>query len=141
MLKIFEQLHEYTKTKIVYDLDAVKNQMVFLSEAARINKTHLLFTVKSFPHEKIIELAAPHLDGFEVSNFFEYDLLSSVLTNKFVSINDPTFNFDDIDTYLSKDIHLMINLDTFDDSLGKLIKYYSKDPRIQFGLRVSHTRL
>ena len=141
MLKVLNQLKEYIKPKIVYDLEALENQMIFLNEAARINKTHLLFTIKSFPHEKIIELAAAHFDGFEVSNLSEYDLLSTKLGNKYLSINDPTCNIDDINIYLSNDVFLMINLDTFNTETAELIKLYSQNPRMKFGLRVSHTAL
>jgi diaminopimelate decarboxylase len=94
-----------------------------------------LFTVKSFPHELALNIANQYLDGFDVSNINEYNLLPKNLDGKLVIINNPTCNTKNLNEYRKNGNELVFNLDN--------IKYADQltDKQIVYGLRLSHTEL
>ena len=136
-------LNNYSIPKIIYDLDVIKQKLLFIREASKAYNINILFAVKSFPHPKILSLICSYVDGFEISNIREYSLLPKNDSYKFISVNDPTINLKDIPIYTS-DNHKTIyyNLDYIDDSvIDELLILNHNNANIKFGIRLSHTEL
>ncbi len=63
------------RPRIEFDLAKIENRMKRVSAHARRNHVRMLFPVKSFPAPQVLKLAARYLDGFDVSNRAEYQLI------------------------------------------------------------------
>jgi len=70
-----------------FDLEAIERNMLRVAAAARATNVVPLFALKSFPHRRVHELAARHLDGFDVASVGE---LREAPAAKLMSIVDPT---------------------------------------------------
>lgn len=71
---------------LVYDLARIATNMQRIADAARAARITPLFAVKSFPHPRVIELAARHFAGFDVASPGERALVDRGL----ISSADPT---------------------------------------------------
>ena len=65
---------------MVFDLEVINSRLKFLSSSKPEN-LKVLFPVKSFAHDKVLELAAKYIDGFDVSNPNEYNLIYDYTMN------------------------------------------------------------
>jgi diaminopimelate decarboxylase len=75
------------RATLVFDLAMIERNMQRVATAARAAGIVPLFALKSFPHPRVRELAARHLDGFDVASLGE---LHEVPEAKILSIVDPT---------------------------------------------------
>ena len=126
----------------MYDLNALKERFLFMKEAAKKSNIKILFAVKSFPAYKILDLASSYVDGFEVSNIAEYNLLPKNDCYKFISVNDPTINLEDLSVYADENNKkISYNLDSIDNTIITALQNYVSSPNLQFGIRLSHTEL
>jgi diaminopimelate decarboxylase len=75
------------RATLVFDLAAIERNMVRVAKAARAAGIVPLFALKSFPHPRVRELAAQHLDGFDVASVGE---LRDAPAARVISIVDPT---------------------------------------------------
>ena len=138
---IATHLSNYTKPKIIYDLNILRENLAFIQEAANTNNINILFAVKSFPVATVLDFVSSYVDGFEISNTSEYKLLPANNSYKFISVNDPTIKLSEIPTYLSqKNKTVLYNLDCLDECITEELRIYN-DTNLQFGLRLSHTAL
>jgi diaminopimelate decarboxylase len=74
------------RATLVYDETRIAANMQRITDAARTAGITPLFAVKSFPHPRVIELAARYFGGFDVASRGE---LAVVPRNKVLSIADP----------------------------------------------------
>lgn len=81
------ELERYSQPTLVFDLAQIERNMVRVAGAARAAGITPLFALKSFPHPRVRELAARHLDGFDVASLGE---LREAPAAKIISIIDPT---------------------------------------------------
>ena len=77
----------YERATLVFDLARIASNMQRIADAARAARITPLFAVNSFPHPRVIELAARYLDGFDVASPGE---LALVPHDKLISVADPT---------------------------------------------------
>jgi diaminopimelate decarboxylase len=75
------------RATLVFDAARIAANMQRIADAARAARITPLFAVKSFPHPRVIELAARYFDGFDVASRGE---LAIVPHDKLISIADPT---------------------------------------------------
>ncbi len=75
------------RATLVFDAARIAANMQRIADAARAARITPLFAVKSFPHPRVIELAARYFDGFDVASPGE---LALVPRDKIISIADPT---------------------------------------------------
>jgi diaminopimelate decarboxylase len=75
------------RATLVYDLATIDATMARVAAAARAHDIRVLFAAKSFPHPRVLALAARHLDGFDVASPGE---LADVPAAAMISIFDPT---------------------------------------------------
>jgi diaminopimelate decarboxylase len=87
------------RATLVFDLGAIERTMQEVARAARAARITPLFAMKSFPHQRVRELAARHLAGFDVASLGELGNLTGLPTapsgsfaggGPIVSIVDPT---------------------------------------------------
>lgn len=71
---------------LIFDLGAIEANMRRVADAAHAHDIRALFALKSFPHPRVRELAAAHLDGFDVGSLGELRDVTAAL----ISIADPT---------------------------------------------------
>ncbi|NVB80407.1 MAG: hypothetical protein HOV81_18590 [Kofleriaceae bacterium] len=76
-----------TRASLVFDLCAIEANMRRVADAARASRITPLFALKSFPHPRVVELAAEILDGFDAASPAE---VASVPANRTISIADPS---------------------------------------------------
>ncbi|HET9992231.1 MAG TPA: hypothetical protein VFQ65_27055, partial [Kofleriaceae bacterium] len=81
------ELATCTRATLVYDLATIDATMATVAAAARAHDLRVLFAAKSFPHPRVLELAAQHLDGFDVSSPGE---LAAMPAARMISICDPS---------------------------------------------------
>lgn len=137
--KIGTILKQYQGPTLIYDLNCIRTRMIFLSELCLEKNITPLFTVKSFPFGPVLSLAHEIMPGFEVSNLSEYALLPKNVSNKYISINDPTQQFGwNIAIPTSDSNHYYIHLDSVNEETFKTIK---KQDAISYGLRIAHSSL
>jgi diaminopimelate decarboxylase len=75
---------------LVYDLAAVERRVRAVAAAGRASGVRVLFAMKSFPHDAVLELAAAHLDGFDAGSPGEASRLGARAGGRLVSITDPS---------------------------------------------------
>ena len=76
-LFIFKDFHAFKRqAALYYSLRKIDENFKLLKELSD-ERLKFLFPVKSFPHPKILALAAKHLNGFDISNENERGLLPS----------------------------------------------------------------
>lgn len=75
------------RATLVFDAHRIAANMQRIADAAGAARITPLFAVKSFPHPRVIELAAAHFAGFDVASRGE---LALVPRDKIISIADPT---------------------------------------------------
>lgn len=75
------------RATLVFDLSVIERNMQRVAATARAVGIRPLFAMKSFPHARVRELAARHLDGFDVGSLGE---LREAPAAAIVSIVDPT---------------------------------------------------
>jgi diaminopimelate decarboxylase len=75
------------RATLAFDLAQIERNFVRVAGAARAAGIVPLFALKSFPHPRVRELAARHLDGFDVASIGE---LREAPPAKILSIVDPT---------------------------------------------------
>jgi diaminopimelate decarboxylase len=78
---------QYERATLVFDLQMIDRNMRRVADAARVHGIVPLFAMKSFPHARVRELAATHLDGFDVASVGE---LREAPRAKIISIADPS---------------------------------------------------
>lgn len=76
-----------TRASLVFDLRAIEANMRRVADAARAARITPLFALKSFPHPRVVELAAELLDGFDAASPAE---VASVPAGRTISIADPS---------------------------------------------------
>jgi diaminopimelate decarboxylase len=81
---------------LVYDLAAVERRVRAIGAAGRSHGVRVLFAMKSFPHDAVIDLAAAHLDGFDAGSPGEADRLGARAAGRLVSITDPSGRAGDV---------------------------------------------
>ena len=81
------ELATCTRATLVYDLATIDATMAAVAAAARAHDLRVLFAAKSFPHPRVLALAAQRLDGFDVASPGE---LAQVPAAPMISICDPT---------------------------------------------------
>ncbi|MEO6774588.1 MAG: hypothetical protein ABI467_16515 [Kofleriaceae bacterium] len=81
------ELATCTRATLVYDLATIDATMAAVAAAARTHDLRVLFAAKSFPHPRVLALAARHLDGFDVASPGE---LAQVPAAPMISICDPS---------------------------------------------------
>ncbi len=104
-------LTQANENLMAFDIDVIVSRLKFLAYE-KPNNLKVLFPVKSFAHPKVLELVNKHLDGFDVSNLNEYDLIRGHVTNSTLVWCSGPFQSED-----------MINLDIICDvsSYNKLL--------------------
>jgi diaminopimelate decarboxylase len=75
------------RATLVFDATRIAANLQRIADAARAARITPLFAVKSFPHPRVIELAARYFDGFDVASPGE---LALVPRDKLISVADPT---------------------------------------------------
>ena len=83
---MIDVLASVTRATLAFDLARVDANMQRIAAAARAHAIRALFAAKSFPHPRVLELAASRLDGFDVASPGE--LVHA--TRGIVSVADPT---------------------------------------------------
>lgn len=84
-----------TTPSLYFDKDIVEsNVKKFISELP--SGCRLLFSVKAFPREDVIDWLAQYVDGFDISNEHEARLVSK-WNNKIISVVGPNFNVQKIE--------------------------------------------
>jgi diaminopimelate decarboxylase len=81
------ELESCTRATLGFDLATIAANLDAVATAARASEIRVLFAAKSFPHPRVLELAAEKLDGFDVASQGE---LAMVPTDKIISICDPS---------------------------------------------------
>jgi diaminopimelate decarboxylase len=76
-----------TRASLVFDLGAIEANMRRVADAARAARITPLFALKSFPHPRVVALAAAILDGFDAASAAE---LRGVPAGRTISIADPS---------------------------------------------------
>ena len=84
---MIERLHACTRATLAFDLARLDRNLAAITAAARAANITPLFAVKSFPHPRALELAARHVEGFDVASPGE---LAAVPAGRIVSVADPT---------------------------------------------------
>ncbi len=75
------------RASLIFDLATIDATMRRVADAARSAGIRPLFAAKSFPHPRVLGLAAERLDGFDVASPGELD---AIPRGAIVSIADPT---------------------------------------------------
>jgi diaminopimelate decarboxylase len=83
---MIEALASVERATLAFDLARVDANMQRIAAAARAHDIRALFAAKSFPHPRVLELAASRLDGFDVASPGEL----AHATRGIVSVADPT---------------------------------------------------
>ena len=81
------ELQSCTRATLAFDLAMIAANLDAVAIAARASGIRVLFAAKSFPHPRVLELAAEKLDGFDVASQGE---IAMVPTDKIISICDPS---------------------------------------------------
>ena len=81
------ELEHCARASLVFDLATIDATMTRVAAAARAVGIVPLFAAKSFPHARVLALAAEHLDGFDVASPHE---LRAVPRAKLISVIDPS---------------------------------------------------
>lgn len=77
--------------QLLFDRGELARGMREAMAAARRAEVRVLFATKSFPHPEVLELAARHLDGFDVASLGELTSVRDRLSSRHVvSVTDPT---------------------------------------------------
>ncbi|HEX4455038.1 MAG TPA: hypothetical protein VH143_29460 [Kofleriaceae bacterium] len=84
---MIEALARVVRPTLAFDLARVDANMQRIAAAAHAHDIRALFAAKSFPHPRVLELAANRLDGFDVASPGE---LATVPAGAIVSVADPT---------------------------------------------------
>lgn len=144
MEKIKKQIKKeilfYNNPMLLYSKDLLKEKLNFFGKFAKEKNVNFLFTVKSFPHKKVLKIANECLYGFDVSNVNEYNLLPQNIKNQIIVVNNPTSCSKDINDYLKNGNDIIFNLDNI-KYLDDLIKNTKNSKKITLGMRLSHTDL
>lgn len=82
-----------TKSAYFFDSEAFKTKLIELKQASPSN-VYFLFPVKSFPYPCALEIAAKYLDGFDVSNQNELDLVIPYLNSSKLIWNSSPYETD-----------------------------------------------
>jgi diaminopimelate decarboxylase len=75
---------------LVYDLAAVERRVRAIGAAGRSHGVRVLFAMKSFPHDAVLDLAADHLDGFDAGSPGEAARIGGRAAGHLVSVTDPS---------------------------------------------------
>lgn len=138
LTKLHTFLNNYTRPSIIYDLEALERRATFLKKNASNNNIKLLFSVKSFSEKNVLNCIKHIVDGFEVSNQAEYQLLPSLSQDMFISVNDPTININELENYYAKgNRSVLYNIDNVED----MSEFPPINHPMEVGFRVSHTQL
>ena len=84
---MIDRLRDCTRATLAFDLARIDANLAAIGAAARAAEITALFAVKSFPHPRVLELAARHVDGFDVASPAE---LAAVPAHAIVSVADPS---------------------------------------------------
>ncbi len=79
------ELESCSRATLLYDLATIDATMTAVAAAAHAHDIRVLFAAKSFPHPRVLALAAERLDGFDVASYGEL-----AAAKKLISIADPT---------------------------------------------------
>ncbi|HEY0254282.1 MAG TPA: hypothetical protein VGC41_22295 [Kofleriaceae bacterium] len=88
-MKFPSGLEAVSRATLWYELAQLEANVVAVAAAAHAANMRVLFAVKSFPHPRMFELAARHLDGFDVASQAELDAVSPHAP-AWISICDPS---------------------------------------------------
>jgi diaminopimelate decarboxylase len=81
----------------LFDLITIRKNMQELAAVGQKYRTHFVMAVKSFPSQKVAEIAAEELSGFEYSNGQELQIIRELKTDNLTYfLNRPYFRTDDI---------------------------------------------
>jgi diaminopimelate decarboxylase len=81
------ELESCTRATLAYDLAQISANLDAVVSAAHASEIKVLFAAKSFPHPRVLALAAEKLDGFDVASEGE---LATVSRDRIISICDPS---------------------------------------------------
>ncbi|MEO8549802.1 MAG: hypothetical protein ABI678_07505, partial [Kofleriaceae bacterium] len=90
--RLHAELERCARATLVYDLARIDANLANVAAAARAHDIRVLFAAKSFPHARVLALAARRLDGFDVASAGELSAARALGTgaSPIVSIFDPT---------------------------------------------------
>lgn len=100
---------------LVFDAQRLDANLRAISAAARAHRITTLFAAKSFPHPRVRELAAQHLDGFDAASVGEIrDLVSFDSSRRVLSVVDPSGAAARSDLVASWRGRLVVGVETLD---------------------------
>jgi diaminopimelate decarboxylase len=85
-----EAIERCERATLIFDAERIAANMRAVAEAARAAHITPLFAMKSFPHRRVVELAAQHLAGFDAASVEELRVALAAERTKLVSIADPS---------------------------------------------------
>jgi len=92
--RVRAELQRAERATLAFDLATIDSNLAAVATAARAHNIRVLFAAKSFPHPRVLGLAAHHLDGFDVASTGELDAVRALCQARpgsaIISIFDPT---------------------------------------------------
>ena len=125
----------YEGPALLFNLTILKERLQLLRELGDRYNCQFLMPVKAFRHPLIYQITGEVLWGFDISNYNEYAGLPTPLTNKLVSLTDPTFDGYDLQLFLTKQNNFRIYIETTSQA-QKL-----QSQQVDFGIRLNSSSL
>ncbi len=123
-----------TTPAFVLDEEELSRSLGILSQLRQQSGVKALYSIKSLPLYRVLELAKPFVDGFSASSLFEAQLAKEILAGTgSIHLTTPGINFAELDQLLATVSHLSFN------SLSQLQRYQEQNrlPSASIGLRVN----
>lgn len=96
---------------MTFNLDKIQSRLEILDQFRKRFGINFLFPIKAFPEPRVLELVARKLQGFEIGNLNELDLLPRNIDKAMIWINSPhSFSgFDGLDSHKNLSIFRSID--------------------------------
>ena len=91
---LFLVLQKPNQTYLVFEKEKILNQLGILKTNKPAN-VKILFPIKSFPTNQMVQFLNPLVDGFEISNLNEYILLQGVTPHREIFLTN-CFNYENL---------------------------------------------
>jgi len=118
----------------VLDEAELARSLGILAQLRQQSGVKALYSIKSLPLTRVLELAKPFVDGFSASSLFEALLAKEILADTgSIHLTTPGINYAELDQLLTTVSHLSFN------SLSQLQRYHrqNRQPSASIGLRVN----
>lgn len=113
-----------------FNLKVIESNIKKIREISNLyTNVKVIMAVKSFCEPRILSLIGHSLEGFDVSNISEFELVNDKITNKYVSVCGPAAKWSDFNKLNLANI-------SFDISTKSQLNDALKSPNSLFGVRV-----